>query len=54
MCVNYQALNNITVKDKYLIPVVNELLDELGGSQFFTELDLRSNYHQIRVHEDDI
>ena len=47
-------MNHITVKDKYLIPVIDELLDELGGAQHFSMLDLHFGYHQIQVHKDDI
>ena len=54
MCIDYRALNKITVKNRYPLPKVEELLDQLHGTRYFTKIDLASSYHQIRVRESDI
>ena len=54
MCVDYRDLNRITIKNSYPLPRVEELFDRLQGAKYFSKIDLRSGYHQVRIHPDDV
>ena len=53
MCIDYRALNKITIKNKYLIPLIADLFDQLGKARYFTKLDLCSGYYQVRIAKGD-
>ncbi|GKC52371.1 putative reverse transcriptase domain-containing protein [Tanacetum coccineum] len=54
MCIDYRELNKLTIKNRYPLPRIDDLSEILQGSQYFSKIDLRSGYNQLRVHEDDI
>ncbi|GJX56818.1 putative reverse transcriptase domain-containing protein [Tanacetum coccineum] len=54
MCIDYRELNKLTAKNRYSLLRIDDLFDQLQGARYFSKIDLRSSYHQLRVHEDDI
>ena len=54
LCIDYRQLNKLTVKNKYLLPKINDLFDQLKGASIFSKIDLRSRYHQLRIKDMDV
>ncbi|KAI3825066.1 hypothetical protein L1987_06542 [Smallanthus sonchifolius] len=54
MCIDYRELNKVTIKNRYPLPRIDDLFDQLQGSSFYSKIDLRSGYHQLRVRDEDI
>nr|GFB69005.1 putative reverse transcriptase domain-containing protein [Tanacetum cinerariifolium] len=54
MCIDYRELNKLTVRNRYPLPRIDDLFDQLQGSSIYSKIDLRSGYHQLKVREEDI
>ncbi|GJX29102.1 hypothetical protein Tco_0237181 [Tanacetum coccineum] len=54
MCIDYRELNKLTIKNRYPLPRIDDLFDQLQGSSVYSKIDLRSGYHQLRVRDEDI
>ncbi|GKF55280.1 putative reverse transcriptase domain-containing protein, partial [Tanacetum coccineum] len=54
MCIDYRELNKLTVKNRYPLPKIDDLFDQLQGSSVYSKINLRSSYHQLRVYKEDI
>jgi hypothetical protein len=54
MCIDYRSLNEVTFKNKYPLPRIDDLFDQLQGAKYFSKIDLRLGYYQLRIKEADI
>ena len=54
LCIDYQQLNRVTIKNRYPLPRIDDLFDQLRGAQVYSKIDLHTGYHQLRVREADI
>ena len=54
MCIDYRELNKVTIKNRYPLPRIDDLLDQLQGARVFSKVNLRTGYNQMRVKEEDI
>ena len=53
MCIDYRVIKKITVKNRYSLPRIDDLLDQFQGARFFSKIDLKSGYHQVQIKEED-
>ena len=54
LCIDYRELNKVTIRNQYPLSMIDDLFDQLQGAKVFSKIDLRSGYHQLRVHDDDV
>ena len=54
MCIDYRELNKVTIKNRYPLPRIDDFFDQLQGARYFSKIDLRSGYHQLKVQEEDV
>ena len=54
LCIDYRQLNKMTIKNRYMLPRIDDLFDQLCGAMVFSKIDLRSGYHQVRIKDEDI